>query len=76
MLRSIVRGPLEPHVTAFAEALLRQGYSRPSASQHMCFIVHLDRWMQAEGIGLDGLSAAAIERYLAQRRAAGYVEYR
>jgi integrase/recombinase XerD len=41
---------LEPHVTAFAEALLRQGYSRSSASQHMCFTVHLDRWMQAEGI--------------------------
>ena len=76
VLRSIVRGPLEPHVTAFAEALLRQGYSRSSASQHVCFIAHLDRWMQAEGVGLDGLNGSAIERYLAQRRAAGYVEYR
>lgn len=76
VLRSIVRGPLEPHVTGFAEALLRDGYSRSSASQHVCFIAHLDRWMQAEGVGLDGLSASAIERYLAQRRAAGYVEYR
>ncbi|MDN5929638.1 MAG: site-specific integrase [Pseudonocardia sp.] len=76
VLRSIVRGPLERHVTGFAEALLRQGYSRSSAEQHVCFIAHLDRWMQAEGVGLDGLSASAIERYLAQRRAAGYVEYR
>ena len=32
--------------------------------------------MQAEGIGLEGLSGRVIERYLAQRRAAGYVEYR
>jgi hypothetical protein len=32
--------------------------------------------MQAEGIGLEGLSRSTIERYLAQRRAAGYVEYR
>ena len=32
--------------------------------------------MQAEGVGLDGLSGPVIERYLAQRRAAGYVEYR
>ena len=32
--------------------------------------------MQAEGVGLDGLSGSVIERYLAQRRAAGYVEYR
>ena len=76
VLRSIVRGPLEPHVTGFAEELLRQGYSRSSAEQHVCFIAHLDRWMQAEGVGLDGLSGSVIERYLAQRRAAGYVEYR
>ena len=76
VLRSIVRGPLERHVVGFAEGLLRQGYSRSSAEQHVCFIAHLDRWMQAEGIGLGGLSGSAIERYLAQRRAAGYVEYR
>ncbi|GAA4550654.1 tyrosine-type recombinase/integrase [Pseudonocardia xishanensis] len=48
-LRSIVRGPLEPYVTGIAEALLRHGYSRSSASQHLCFIAHLDRWMHAEG---------------------------
>jgi integrase/recombinase XerD len=76
VLRSIVRGPLEPHVAGLAEELLRQGYTRSAAEQHVCFIAHLDRWMQAEGIGLEGLSGSAIERYLAQRRAAGYVEYR
>jgi len=76
VLRSIVRGPLERHVIGFAEGLLREGYSRSSAEQHVCFIAHLDRWMQAEGVGLDGLSGSAIERYLVQRRAAGYVEYR
>jgi site-specific recombinase XerD len=76
VLRSIVRGPLEPHVAGLAEELLRQGYTRSAAEQHVCFIAHLDRWMQAEGIGLGGLSGSAIERYLAQRRAAGYVEYR
>jgi site-specific recombinase XerD len=76
VLRSIVRGPLERHIVGFAEELLRQGYSRSAASQHVCFIAHLDRWMQAEGVGLESLSGSAIERYLAQRRAAGYVEYR
>ncbi len=44
-LSSFVRGPLEPYVTGFAEELLRQGYSRSSAGQHVCFIAHLDRWM-------------------------------
>jgi integrase/recombinase XerD len=76
VLRSFVRGPLEPHVAGFAEALLRQGYSRSSAAQHVCFIAHLDRWMSAEGVELDGLSAPLIERYLVERRSAGYVEYR
>ena len=76
VLRSFVRGPLEPHVAGFAEELLRQGYSRSSAAQHVCFIAHLDRWMSAEGVELDGLSAPLIEGYLAERRSAGYVEYR
>jgi integrase/recombinase XerD len=76
VLRSFVRGPLERHITGFAEGLLRQGYTRTSAAQDVCFVAHLDRWMSAEGIGLDGLSGSVIERYLGQRRAAGYVEYR
>ena len=76
VLRSFVRGPLEPHVTGFAGQLLRQGYTRTSAEQHLCFLAHLDRWMSAEGIGLDQLSGPVVEGYLDQRRAAGYVEYR
>src|SRR4051794_5044552 len=76
VLRSFVRGPLEPHVTGFADELLRQGYSRTSAAQHVCFIAHLDRWMRAEGVGVDGLTGPVIERYLTQRRAAGYRQYR
>ena len=32
--------------------------------------------MLAADVGLDGLSGSVIERYLAERRAAGYVEYR
>ena len=76
VLSSFVRGPLEPYVVGFAAELLRQGYSRSSASQHVCFIAHLDRWMSAAGVGLGELSGPVIERYLAERRAAGYVEYR
>ena len=41
----------------------------------MCFIAHLDRWLSATGVGLGGLSVQVIERYLAERRAAGYVQY-
>lgn len=76
VLRSIVRGPLESYVGGFAAELLRRGYTRTSAEQHVCFIAHLDRWMLAEGIGVGELRGSIIERYLAERRAAGYVEYR
>jgi site-specific recombinase XerD len=76
VLRSFVRGPLEPHAAGFAKELLRQGYSRSSAEQHVCFIAHLDRWMAAAGVGLHDLTGSVIGRYLAQRRAAGYAEYR
>lgn len=43
VLRSLVRGPLEPHASGFAEELLRQGCTRSAAEQHMCFITQLDR---------------------------------
>jgi len=75
VLSSFVRGPLEPHVIGFAEELLRQGYSRSSAGQHVCFIAHLDRWMLAADVGLDQLTGPVIERYLIGRRAAGYRQY-
>jgi len=76
VLNSFVCGPLEPYVSGFAEELLRLGYTRTSASQHICFIAHLDRWMLAQGIEVGGLSGPVMGRYLAERRAGGYVEYR
>ena len=76
VLRSFVRGPLESYAEGFVEELFRQGYSRPGAEQHLCFIAHLDRWLNGKGLALGDLSATVIERYLAQRREAGYVEYR
>ena len=76
VLRSILRGPLAPYVAGFAADLLEQGYTRNSAEQHVCFIAHLDRWLLAERLGVRDLGESTIERYLIQRRTAGYVEYR
>jgi integrase len=66
---------LEAHAAGFAIELLRQGYTRSSAGQHVCFIAHLDRWMSAEGLAVGDLSGPVIADYLAARRAGGYVEY-
>jgi integrase/recombinase XerD len=76
VLRSLVSGPLESYASGFAEELLRQGYTRSGAGQHMCFVAHLDRWMRAAGVEVDQLSGQVIERYLAGRCAAGYRQYR
>jgi integrase/recombinase XerD len=76
LLRSFVRGPLEPFVAGFAEELERSGYTRCSAEQHVCFIAHLDRWLTAQRLDVGDLNAAVVDRYLAERRAAGYVNYR
>lgn len=76
VLRSFVRGPLEPYVAGFADELARLGYTRCSAEQHVCFVAHLDRWLTAQRLGVGDLGVAVVERYLAERRAAGYVNYR
>src|SRR3954449_11437430 len=74
-MRSFVRGPLEPYVEGFAAELCRQGYTRNSADGHVCFVAHLDRWLLAESLGVQDLGEATIQRYLSERRAAGYVWY-
>ncbi|HVH93416.1 MAG TPA: site-specific integrase [Nocardioidaceae bacterium] len=75
VMRSFVRGPLEPYVEGFAAELCRQGYTRNSADGHVCFVAHLDRWLLAESLGVQDLGEATIQRYLSERRAAGYVLY-
>jgi hypothetical protein len=49
VLAARVVGPLESFAPGFAAELGRQGYTVNSASQHMCFIAHLSRWMLARG---------------------------
>lgn len=73
---SIVRGPLAVFVAGLSEDLDRAGYTTPSADQHIAFVAHLDRWMAARGIDVSELSDVMIGEYLAERRAAGYRNYR
>jgi integrase/recombinase XerD len=56
VLRSFVLGPLEPYVVGFTEVLCQQGYAWSSASQHICFIAHLDRWISGAGVEVGRLS--------------------
>lgn len=75
VMQSFVRGPLAPFAAGLAEELLEQGYAGASAAQHICFVAHLDRWLTVEGLTVEDLDEETIDRYLGERRAAGYVEY-
>jgi site-specific recombinase XerD len=76
VFHSFVRGPLEGFVAGLAEDLVAAGYTPDSASQHITFVAHLDRWMAAHSLAVGDLTVKVIEEYLAERRAAGYTNYR
>ena len=66
-----VRGPLAEYATGFAEFLAGRGYAQGSVSQQLGLISQLSRWLDAEGLGVEGLTELEAERFLAARRARG-----
>jgi site-specific recombinase XerD len=74
-LRVRVAGPLQEYAPGFAAELARLGYTAGSASVQMLTVAHLSRWLAAEGLDAAGLTPAVAERFLADRRAAGYTRH-
>jgi integrase/recombinase XerD len=66
-----VRGPLAGYVSGFAGVLVDRGYAPGSVLQQLCPVSQLSRWLDAEGLGVDGLTELEAERFLAARRARG-----
>ena len=71
-----VRGPLEGCAAGFAGKLLVEGYRPATARLHMRLMAQLSRWLMRKGLDAGGLCAAEVERFLADRRAAGYANHR
>ncbi len=71
-LRVGVTGPLAPFKAGFAAELQRQGYALSSTCILLRLAAHLSRWLAAEGLGAHDLTPAQVERFLEDRRAAGY----
>lgn len=69
-----ISGPLETFAAGFAGELGRLGYRRTPARFQLQLMAHVSRWLHGEGLGADGLTSEAVERFLAQRRAAGYTD--
>ena len=69
-----ISGPLEVFAAGFAAELGRLGYRRTPASFQLQLMAHVSRWLEGEGLGADGLTSEVVERFLAERRAAGYTD--
>jgi integrase/recombinase XerD len=70
-----VSGPLEVFASGFAAELARLGYRRTPATFQLQLTAHASRWLKREGLGADRLTSEVVERFLAERRAAGYTNY-
>lgn len=69
-----VSGPLEVFAEGFAGELARLGYRRTPATFQLQLMAHASRWLASEGLGADELASEVVERFLAERRAAGYTD--
>lgn len=74
-LRVRVNGPLAPFKAGFAEELGRLGYTPRSAETHLRLAAHLSRWLTTQGLDAHELLPAAAQRFLGDRRAAGYAHH-
>lgn len=70
-----MRGPLEVFAAGFAAELQRLGYRRVPITFQLQLMAHASRWLQGEGLGADALRTEVVERFLGERRAAGYTNY-
>lgn len=70
-----VSGPLGVFASGFAAELARLGYRRVPVVFQLQLMAHASRWLGREGLGPDNLTSEVVERFLAERRAAGYTNY-
>lgn len=64
-------GPLGPFVEGYRVWLLESGYTPQTVRAMLKDLGSLGRWMDGEGVEVGALTVAAIESFLADRRAAG-----
>jgi len=69
--RVVMTGPLAPFADAYREKLEESGYSRLSAVNLQRQVAQMSRWLVAERFGIDQLSEARVEDFLAAQRASG-----
>lgn len=66
-------GPLSPFAQSFAAELARHGYRPSAVANQLRLIAHLSRWLQAQHLDARHLTGPMLDKFLATRRAKGYV---
>ena len=66
-----VRGPLAPWATGFEEWLAGRGFSPWTVRNRLYLFAVLSRWLERQGVLVEGLTGERAELFLAERRAAG-----
>lgn len=69
--RVLIAGPLAVFAEGFGGELERLGYSDSAAEEQLRLMAHLSRWLDGAGLGVEELTAARAEEFLAYRRACG-----
>jgi integrase/recombinase XerD len=64
-------GPLEPCIPGLVAWLTSLGYQRNALRTHRAVAGDLSRWLAGQGLDGAALTSAAVERFVAGRRAAG-----
>ena len=67
-----VSGPLAFHAAGYRVELRDLGYSQSTASAHMYLMSDVSRWLAVNKIAEEGFTADRVDRFLADRRAAGH----
>jgi integrase/recombinase XerD len=70
-----VGGPLKPFAVGVAGELRGLGYKPVAVVFQLQLMAHASRWLESEGLGPDALRTDGVDRFLADRRAAGYTSY-
>ena len=71
-LIAVPTGQLAPYATGFRKALVVSGYSKSAVKKQLNLMVHLDSWLDRDGLDISALAGKEVEDYFLARRAAGY----
>ena len=64
-------GQLAPFGDGLHQQLVKAGYSKSATKKQLNLVVHLDAWLDTEGLRLEALSSRKVEEFFAGRREEG-----